>query len=554
MTAVKSVVIAAEEAVQDLVAHPLSGQTTDVLDSVREVGESLGRLKLYLKRELLEVIDGSDGLDPSETDVLQRAGLRAAAIRPVQELSADESENQLRELVGAELLRSRSLVAVARELRAWSSKATPRSSAETVTDLDVVCPDELIQELGAFEPMRLHLDGLGAMAALAVAAAAAMCLPPPWMAIPAALLTIVLVALLARAGALKRRPSIRAKGKTAAIACAVLAGGAGYLAGMQFGGPTLTKVAAAVAAIGCLAWAWAIWRESIQRWMGSAPLRKSTSAVDAVVTMIANVAMNDWVLANPRLRHARTAARLADSLEEIGAELLGPLAPAGDGPPNTKATHWSDTCNPAIRVDLSAATDSALLRYASAVREIIARDHADLIKQAVEDGWAELVTGPDEDGREIVVQAFSARLGHYRRDLREHGLFRSSSRRAGEGADDEGSPRLELLARIWNETEGLNELLSVPVESELVQLCAPQHLLLLDEDPAGAHMVRFAPDCVRVKGSATLEKSSMFLAGVIRLVPLRAGTVRFREPLVRRAAGLSEVVGRRSGSSGSRAR
>ncbi|MDX6720547.1 MAG: hypothetical protein QOJ63_2801 [Solirubrobacteraceae bacterium] len=96
MTAVKSVVIAAEEAVQDLVAHPLSGQTTDVLDSVREVGESLGRLKLYLKRELLEVIDGSDGLDPSETDVLQRAGLRAAAIRPVQELSADESENQLR--------------------------------------------------------------------------------------------------------------------------------------------------------------------------------------------------------------------------------------------------------------------------------------------------------------------------------------------------------------------------------------------------------------------------------------------------------------------------
>lgn len=537
VTAAKHALASAQEAVEAVLDHPLNAQTTNVRDCITAVGESLGDLKQYLKRELLEVIDGSKGINQDQIQVLRRVGLRTVEIRPAPDVNADDSEDRLRELVSEQLLSSRSLLAVAGELRALSAKARPRSSAQTVATLDIACPDRLVKELREFSPMLIHLGGLRPMIALFTLGAAAMCLPALWMVIPSAALALIPL-LLVRASAPARQPAehmrMHVERATQAVAFLVLGGLAGVFLNMAVGSRTLATVALAAVPIACLYFTWAFWRQSIRRWTDDARLSESSQALNAIIELTASVTINDCVLANPRVRYARTAARLADSLQEICVRLLGELAPVVDDPQGERMKRRAEACNPAIRMHHSEATGATLLSYASTVRDIIADDYADLITQAVEEGWVDVVAGPDERGKVIVSRAFADLLEDYRRNLRNHGLFRSSSSGIAIGDDDidnRGGARLELLAQIWRDTEGLEELLSIPIESELVQLCAPHHLLLLDEDPAGAHIVRFEPNgyLTSRRDSATIPTSSMLLAGVMRLVRLRAGTVLFEQ-------------------------
>jgi hypothetical protein len=188
-------------------------------------------------------------------------------------------------------------------------------------------------------------------------------------------------------------------------------------------------------------------------------------------------------------------------------------------------------CNPAIRVDLSASAAGGLRRYGATMSDIIAEDYVDLIRRSVAWTWIEIVQGGPRSA--AVIDEFRSLLARYRADLRENGLFRTSAlgvSLADLGIEERGvRQRVALLADVWHDAEGISELLSTPASSDLVQLCAPEHLLWFDADIAKTEMVRFvpltyqrAPDHV-----PAIQTDSMFLAGIVRLVPLRAGTFRF---------------------------
>ena len=90
--------------------------------------------------------------------------------------------------------------------------------------------------------------------------------------------------------------------------------------------------------------------------------------------------------------------------------------------------------------------------------------------------------------------------------------------------------RRELLAELWENLD-IEKLLGYTADADLVQLCSAETLVVLGQDPADARMVRFAPVTKMSRGQTSdiVRTSSMLMAGVLRLVPLRDGLVTFGE-------------------------
>lgn len=519
-------------------------------DAVHATGQALGELKDALT-ELFTVIDGSNGLDVEEVRRLRAAGLRSGSTKAHRGETTDDLEGVLRTYAVTELRRSRSLQTVVAELRRVHDRATPRESEETIQLLDQVAPDEAIERLSNHPALRVSISDPKSLLLifLAFVGGGAMW-GATWVAVALALVGLAaFLALVTRPVSALRSVSVQGL-KAFSRAAHLYLVGASSLLGLIVGlvirheeGPLLIHLAGAllaVAALGGLA-AYA-WRAASQRWLAAADPSGAAELARNMLELTADVAMNDWVMAEPRVRFAEVAGKLASSLEGLRVALLGDLAPtqpagtaeAPKGPPSEEDPRDGEAkCNPAVRADLAEAGGAGMYKHGSELAEIVFQDYLDTIAAAIESSWPQIALGDQQVGESAVREEFTRRLETYRRDLRRNGLFgRRVALKRGEedGLTAAGrARRRDLLTRLWADID-LTRLLAHESDADLVQLCSPESLVLLGQDPADARVVRFAPATATDGTTRSVTRTaSMLVAGVLRLVPLREGTVQYSE-------------------------
>jgi hypothetical protein len=526
----------ATKAASEIIERPsVRARADEPTKRIRILGQVFSSLKTLLRDDLFEHVDGSDGLDPSEIQVLKKAGLRAAAIQPRTETNSGEAENELRDFTVSELRKTGSLLAVVGELRVMADRARPRSSRETIAALDNACPDSLIDHLKSFPSLRIRLGGAHPLTTLFALFAVTLCIPPAFIPLPIAGVVLLALAMLLLSGTTTLR---NLKGFFALERDKLYVVGGTAAAGMIVGGIVRATAESNALTIGAsiavpllyALWAREVWHDSTVRWVEGARLEEVLPALDQMLDTTVGVTMNDWILANPRVQFARTATRIADALEQIRAGLLGEIAPSSDVQTRS-AELVRRRCNPAVRADLDEHVGGGLLSHANEIEEIVMHDYIDLIESSIAEHWVSINSAPNDQSPKTVYEAFQERSLEYRNELQLHGLFREATvgfatngNRSVRGA----RKRADLLADLWREIDGLDDLLAVTPDSDIVQFCAPDDLLLLNESPESAKMVRFAPASYSRDGSGlqVTRTEMMLIAGVLRLVPLRAGTAR----------------------------
>jgi hypothetical protein len=505
--------------------------TAEALADVKAVGQALDDLYTFQRSQLFSEINGSDGLNPTEVGVLKAAGLRSAAITEATAIDIDKYRLRLRDLAVGALERTRSLAAVSGELRSVAALATPRSTEETVEALDACCPEELRSHLRDYPALSLRISSGWSLVLLWLLAASLALVPVPYLAIPLGLiLTGALVLLSAASDATSKTMLSYVSTQRRELFPVVVALAVGALCGavLQLRSPStaLTIAGVVLTPMACAAWLRVMWVQSATRWAKGARLDDAARALHELLELTATVATNDWILANPRLQLADSAGRLANVLEELRALLLKdmPDIVAGDQPDHD----GRGFANPAVSVELADVQGRALMQRAGDARDIVMHDYVDLVAGAIDDRWFALMTSA-EDSDTDVADDFLVRMEDYRHALYAAGLFAT-----GDSSAASARRKRELLASVWRETDGVAQLLATSAASDLVQLCAAEHLPFLDEEPARALMVRFAPEAYRPESGehALVQTRSLLLAGVIRLVPLRGGIADFGDDRV----------------------
>lgn len=527
-------------------------------EAIRAVGAALGELNTELVR-LFNDIDGTNGLDAEEVKKLRSVGLRSGTTKVVRSDTPDEAETLLRSHALSELRRTRSLKEVISELRLLEERATPRTPKQTVAMLDEAAPRETIERISSHPPLRVPISDWRSLILIAAMFAGAG-LMWVWAGL---LIAVSLGALflffflithplsdlrgLSQAG-LKEAAKVR---EVYLVLGAAIVGSIVGEAIQGGSGGTPLHVSGTGVAVGafCLL-ALNAWRSASRRWLDAANLGGAREAGQRMLEVTATVAMNDWILAEPRVRFASVAGKLAASLEALRVALLAQLAPglpsspspsdekrgagtkeAADGAPRAPGQQPTG-CNPAVRADISEVRGGALYRHSAKLEEIVLHDYLDAIAHVVEEHWPQIALGDQHTGEGAVVGGLGERLSWYRSDLAQNGLF--GARWSFEDRDlnalslEGRQRRRELLAELW-ESFDLDSLVGYAPDAQLVQFCSAESLVLLNQDPAVAAVTRFAPAGGSSARMATdvVRTASMLMAGVLRLVPLRNGTVAF---------------------------
>jgi hypothetical protein len=543
-----------DTAIADLMGRPpLTHRPVERADSaIRSVGESLVGLKAELV-ELFRNIDGSDGINAGEVKRLRSAGLRPGSTRSTSANGSDESEILLPMHALSDLRRTRSLKEVVGDLRHIEERATPRSAEATLALLDDTAQDSMIEAIRDHPPLRLPVsDSTSLLVIFVMFVGAGSMWGVSWLLIAFLLCALggfffLITHPMSEILGISPRElwrSLRTRQVYLVAGTALFGVSAGIVIRGDIGGAAI-HFAGLLVALGALAYlAHSVWRRSSKRWLNAFALTDARDAAQRMLEVTAVVAMNDWVLAESRVRFATVAGKLAGSFEAARVALLAELAPgaatttidAGDEVPQGDSTLQDEppqfSCNPAVKADLSDVGGAALYKHSAMLEEIVVQDYLDAITSAIEDQWTLVAIGDHETGERVVVSALRRRLHWYRQDLRAKGLF--GTRASVDGRDEnalsgEGRRRRwELLAELWQSLD-VEAMLVYAVDSELVQMCSAETLGVLNQDPGSARITRFAPQTSSAKSAQgeIVRTASMLMAGVIRLVPLRSGTISF---------------------------
>jgi hypothetical protein len=527
-------------------------------NAMRAVGESLRGLKVELVR-LFNDIDGSNSLDANEVKKLRSAGLRSGSTRAASSEEPEAAEDLLRKHTLNELRRTRSLKELVSDLRHVEERATPRNVEEALKLLEEAAPDSTINGIRIHPPLRVPIGDWRSLAIIfAMFVAAGSTWPGSWILMLLLLSALYLFFFFVThpVSDIRQMSWDRIKGISSSQHAYMIGGSVALGLAVGFSVEhamhgIAVHVAGTLVALGAFALlARYAWRTASRRWLEAADLGGARDAGQRMLEVTAKVAMNDWILAEPRVRFARIAGKLAASLEALRVALLADLAPGvartdAETPltdilpsrTKTEAHEPSDVtprlaCNPAIRADLADVGGGALYKHSAILEEIVLDDYLDAISAGVDEHWHQIVLADEQAAEQYVVGALRRRLGWYRRDLRRNGLF--GTRASVDGRDENALStegrlrRRELLEELWQSLD-LEALLGYAANADLVQFCSAETLVLLNQDPACARMTRFAP---ATQAAATapgdiIRTGSMLMAGVLRLVPLRTGTVAF---------------------------
>jgi hypothetical protein len=445
-------------------------------------------------------------LEEARRDALERLG---AATRRHGGLDREVVGVRLREVVegGVGQYPMTSLV---RWLRGVADRAAPQGSAAWIARLERP-PERLI----APPPFPLRPAPPPVLFAAAVCGfLAGLPAPSGWPVlgtVTGAALALLWTVLVWRCLALRPAPPGQG-GALAAVRPALLfhlaAAGSGAAAGAVVGAglpvPSWASVPAAAAGAAGLAVCLSLWwLRAARRWAAELDVPGARRILAGWEGVFAASATLEWQLAGVRRFTADAARALATTLRQASELLQGYAAGSVTGAPAT------------ARLDANAAGGDDL-------PGIVANDLADAVRAALEPGWSRLHDGTLGQLRADTAGRLAVLLTEYRRHRERHHVFEPPpfARTARNG----DRPLLRLLGP----PARLARLLSSAPSEPFGQLCGAADLSLLDASPHSAQLVRFAPRfalggvdsvsdvCWTARGQ---------VAGVLRLVPLRPGTV-----------------------------
>jgi hypothetical protein len=426
----------------------------------------------------------------------------------------------LRELVGAGLRRGHTLVEVDRWLVWIQRTLLPRGSASRRGDLEDLMPDGYLATLENADPLHVRLLSPHLLAPTIVCCVLAGLLPASLS--PAAGIVGAIVAATAAVlaggrvvtardhqrlrpgparrggGPAERRMPVPTESRDGDFwsfgVLAFVAGLGGAALGAALLGPALGTPPVAVAAalsVGVVAGAvtmlvrvlWRGWERAAAQWVDGVAVRSASRRLADVRDLVEEVALNDWLLADPRRQASDLASALHDAVTgiieaiEVYADDLSER-PAGD------RAHAA----PGISVEVS----DQLRRHGKELAALFRQDLVDVAWAVLSRGFDELERGALEtmaewvgDYTRYLLLAYDEHLGR----MGVHGVLPFGG--SGEG-------RRALAASVWKESPHVASLLRSRVtDTDILQLVGGNHVMFLDPSPARACLVPFLPRASR---------------------------------------------------------
>ncbi len=288
-----------------------------------------------------------------------------------------------------------------------------------------------------------------------------------------------------------------------------------------------------LAAVWLVWWPRALWSRAVRRWNPGAYVATARIRVDATHDMMVDVARYDWVLTEAR----RDAADLVQAMSLAFGDIAEALEAYADRlrgfPPS--AGKRSTTAG----VDDEVAYQ--LRKKGPDITSVVETDIITLVAMIVEECWPDIEREALDALQARIHTEAAAGLDVYGRHLERMGIH------AAPPFGETSEQRRELVDSVWQESRGVSSLLQAAVtDPGILQLCAPEHLQLLDVAPTNAKVVRFAPKAAQTpllgRGASpggTQPHNTMppgvlselvwtewgQVAGVLRLARMRPGTV-----------------------------
>ena len=473
---------------------------------------------------------GRTGLSPTARERLRRQGLQLTV--PDTDL-VGAAVARLRRGTRAALDRHHPLSSLAQWLRDVADRSAPHGSSGYLDQLGRACPDRVTDDLVRPTPPRLApLTGWMAVAVVLCCALAGAGGRIGWVTGPLVALgwvagTSRALTLLPRArfpsghradGAAKT-PGRGGTSGTGVLGTQFLlaSGGAatGIVAGAALGLPD-TLAPAAVLSAGCL---WLLlaewWHESVRRWADGIGVAGARAAADAVHELICRAAAADWALSDVRKSVSDLAGTAAKALLQTGRTLIG------------RATERASRAG--VRLDsYEHPTSGSPADLTGELTEVCYADLVDLVWAAMDDAFWDGLRGaaPDDASQGRLNGRVAALLTGYEQQLDRCG---PQERPTFPTRTDNRRDRLTRL--LWRDNPTAAEVLAVGPDDPMRQLCLADDLGFLERTGRAVPLVRFAPQVARsVLGGGVDEAdlcwtSSGHRTGVVRLVPLRAGTI-----------------------------
>jgi hypothetical protein len=489
---------------------------------LREFADSLEELREQVVT-ILEIADPLTGFDAAHRDRLGQLGVRLDPPGP-------EAPTRMVEILASQAMgaidQHQSLPDVAGRLRDESNALVPHGMTAFIERARRSCPPEALARLRKPPQFLAGIAPFGVLAATFLACLLSGAWPRPQglSAILAFLGTaIVALRLISRAAAVSAVPE-RARGPFFAsmMAASVTGAGIGWAvsgavrvsAGV---GPGIA-IGAAVPLVLLTILAPVAWRALGRDWADRLQLGRLLGVPALLHNLVADVAMNEWRLMQERMTASDLAGAVAGMVDDAAASLrayAGTLPAAG---PVKRLSHEQDQVSQGIAlIDLSAAISTTL-------GQLIA-------------SWGP--AGLMAVDAVIVKDEVAATLSGYRRHLATIGLqeppWFARGVREREGFVKSLIERGTTMRDLFN---------SGVTDEQIMQLCAPDHLSLLEVAARSAELIRFAPRAAQpFLGTASpagsppsapgvgrehpiVWTSASPVSGVLRLVPLRPGTVR----------------------------
>lgn len=471
-------------------------RVTRIRADIARIGAGLGEYRLSAQRLGEGTMTLGGGTNLAEIDRLRaHYGLRTLAGSPAPDPAL---AGHLDGVVTRWLEEGAALPQVERRLSHVERQIRPRTRAEHLARVDQACPEPLPAALASPPPFPP---------------------PPPWLLAAGALLGLgsavhpalgpvgAGAAVLLGTGVTGcwpvMRRGVRALTVLAGAAAVAVGGAAGLAAGRSLVVPGWAALAAFVLA-GMVTPVLVVlgWTTTSRRWVRQLALDRAAAAEEEITGLVEDLVRSEWSTLEGRSRATdlliRVRAMMAgaqQALDGVTARQPGPPAPT--------------------------ATSDAAREYWHAVVDGYARS---LLLDTLEPGWDQVVTQPPQalqDGMHDAV--FGAFIG-----------WTASARSGAWRLPPEVRPRPGATRGVGPDAvQYLVSAVTQPVDAPMRQLVGPDDVRVLDSRPEAMAGVRFCPGALPAPAAELLPVGTVLthgplLAGVLRLVPLRAGTVRPR--------------------------
>lgn len=500
---------------------PWAFYRAELEESPQQIGSALEVLELMLA-ESFRGVDVRDGLSPTESEAVRNLGVDPEAAAEIQRVPAEDVTHALWSEVKGDIDRVHPLEAIAQRVDAVGREAPPRTSKDSLAALSTALPLDFttsyeraaVPNIALAEPIGLLLFFLGAFLASVWSLSS-------WWVVPIALLLSTITALAIDV-ALSQTRDRRHFGLSVEIVnawWALAAVGVGVALGITLGFLSdmhhLGSIGLVLLSVGpfflAIRRAWARWRAT---YIDAIRVPELDRRIAELERLVASTIHDDWLLASQRLHVEQYALNLSAALRAVIEQLHAPNG--SESGPSTGA-EWSAR---GVRAG----------EAYPALERVIGADYAHLIEKVVEHNWALLVAGRVAQVRRAVAESCQAALERYRAHLSSHGVLVAPTLFDAIGPT---ASRGDLIQKLWQTvTNDADEILRRTPADALVQLADPQHLRLLDSEPANRFQVCFLPEAasevLRVPDGGDADRvltQAKHMAGILRLVRLRPGTV-----------------------------